>query len=58
MCIRDRYVVAGFMLYISRRVELEGWDMEIIFRNWMTNYREPIDQLELNNDHHLNGVKK
>ena len=56
--IAPLYVVAGFMLYISRRVELEGWDIEIIFRNWMTNYREPIDQLELNDDHHLNGVKK
>jgi len=35
------YVAAGFMLYISRRVELEGWDIEICFRDWMANYRSP-----------------
>lgn len=29
------YTAAGFMLYISRRVELEGWDIEICFRDWM-----------------------
>jgi len=32
------YTAAGFMLYISRRVELEGWDIEICFRNWMAGY--------------------
>ena len=26
------YVAAGFMLYISRRVDLEGWDIELGFR--------------------------
>lgn len=26
------YVLAGFALYVSRRVELEGWDIEIRFR--------------------------
>lgn len=26
------YVGAGFSLYINRRVELEGWDLELIFR--------------------------
>ncbi|CAA0111161.1 Uncharacterised protein [BD1-7 clade bacterium] len=26
------YVVAGFMLYINRRIQLEGWDIEIQFR--------------------------
>lgn len=29
------YVAAGFMLYICRRIELEGWDIEICFRNWL-----------------------
>lgn len=29
------YVAAGFMLYIARRIELEGWDIEICFRDWM-----------------------
>ena len=27
------YIAAGFSLYISRRVELEGWDIEIRFRH-------------------------
>ena len=26
------YVVAGFTLYISRRIELEGWDIELRFK--------------------------
>jgi len=26
------YVACGFMLYINRRVELEGWDIELSFR--------------------------
>ena len=30
------YVAGGFMLYISRRIELEGWDIEICFREWLT----------------------
>ena len=29
------YVTSGFTLYISRRVELEGWDIEISFRDWL-----------------------
>jgi len=32
------YVASGFMLYISRRIELEGWDIEICFRDWVTKY--------------------
>jgi len=32
------------MLYICRRVELEGWDIEIVFRNWMSNYKAPQAQ--------------
>lgn len=26
------YVAAGFMLYLNRRIELEGWDIELVFR--------------------------
>ena len=37
------YVAAGFMLYICRRVELEGWDIEITFRNWMSEFRAPVE---------------
>lgn len=29
------YCASGFMLYISRRIELEGWDIEMSFRDWM-----------------------
>jgi len=36
------FTAAGFMLYISRRIELEGWDIEIVFRNWMAGFRAPI----------------
>jgi len=44
------YVAAGFMLYISRRVELEGWDIEICFRDWMANYRSPSAREAQGND--------
>lgn len=27
------YVAGGFALYLNRRVELEGWDLEVAFRN-------------------------
>lgn len=30
--IEPFYVAAGFMLYLNRRTELEGWDIELIFR--------------------------
>lgn len=38
------YCASGFMLYICRRIELEGWDIEICFRDWMNGFtpREPI----------------
>lgn len=43
------YVASGFMLYISRRVELEGWDIEICFRDWMANYKaHPNSELGVN----------
>jgi hypothetical protein len=38
------YTAAGFMLYISRRVELEGWDIEICFRDWMREHKPQADQ--------------
>jgi len=43
------YVISGFMLYISRRIQLEGWDIEITFRNWVEGYRKPISHLHLDN---------
>jgi hypothetical protein len=30
--IEPFYVAAGFMLYLNRRTELEGWDIELVFR--------------------------
>ncbi len=33
------YTASGFILYISRRVELEGWDIEICFRDWMNDFK-------------------
>ncbi|MCO1332752.1 DUF4129 domain-containing protein [Microbulbifer sp. OS29] len=29
------YIVSGFCLYIGRRIELEGWDIEIQFRDFL-----------------------
>jgi hypothetical protein len=39
------YTAAGFMLYISRRVEIEGWDIEICFREWMADYQSPAEKV-------------
>jgi len=33
LVIEPFYVAAGFMLYINRRTILEGWDIELSFRN-------------------------
>jgi len=41
------YAAGGFMLYISRRIELEGWDIEICFRDWMTEFNaNPLSRIE------------
>lgn len=40
------YVAGGFMLYISRRVELEGWDIEMCFRDWMSKHRDAAPAVE------------
>lgn len=34
------YTLAGFSLYISRRIELEGWDIEIRFRHLIEQHKE------------------
>ena len=34
------YVASGFMLYIARRIQLEGWDIELRFRDWMAKYND------------------
>lgn len=40
------YVASGFMLYISRRVEIEGWDIEICFRDWMAKHKDHLPETE------------
>lgn len=32
LIIEPLYVAAGFMLYLNRRTELEGWDIEVAFK--------------------------
>jgi hypothetical protein len=39
--VEPMYVAAGFMLYLHRRIELEGWDIEIAFRR-MAQRLEPL----------------
>lgn len=34
------YTMAGFSLYINRRVQLEGWDIEIRFRHLLERYQK------------------
>jgi len=40
------YCAAGFSLYICRRIELEGWDIEMCFRDWMLGYSRPQEHAE------------
>jgi len=36
------YVAAGFALYLNRRTHLEGWDIELIFRQLAARLESPI----------------
>ncbi len=38
------YTMAGFALYINRRIELEAWDIEIRFRNLANRYSSQQEQ--------------
>ncbi|SEA14122.1 DUF4129 domain-containing protein [Microbulbifer marinus] len=38
------YIVSGFCLYIGRRIELEGWDIEIQFRNLLDRHQRAQKQ--------------
>jgi len=40
MLIEPIYVCMGFSLYINSRIEVEGWDLEIIFRNFAEKLKE------------------
>jgi hypothetical protein len=51
MCIIGPfYAVAGFILYISRRIDLEAWDIEIRFRHLAAEYqsRQKLAQASTN----------
>ncbi|MCL2809197.1 MAG: hypothetical protein FWD24_03915 [Treponema sp.] len=39
MLIESIYVCMGFCVYINSRIEIEGWDLEITFRNLAENYK-------------------
>jgi hypothetical protein len=39
MLVESVYVCMGFGLYINSRVEVEGWDLQILFRRLAGNYR-------------------
>lgn len=38
------YVAAGFMLYLNRRTQLEGWDIELDFRRLAQRIEQPGEQ--------------
>lgn len=52
------YAIAGFALYVSRRIELEGWDIEIAFRD-LARQREQAEQSSdgLTRHERLQGAK-
>ncbi|MCL2720772.1 MAG: hypothetical protein FWD47_05480 [Treponema sp.] len=39
MLIESLYVCMGFSVYINSRIDIEGWDLEITFRNLAENYK-------------------
>jgi hypothetical protein len=41
MLIESLYVCMGFGLYINSRVEVEGWDLEVLFRSFLKNSPRP-----------------
>lgn len=41
MIVEPFYVAGGFALYINRRTQLEGWDIEIAFRQLAQRVRNP-----------------
>ena len=40
MVVETLYICMGFSLYINSRITVEGWDLEIIFRNFAEKIRE------------------
>jgi hypothetical protein len=40
LVVESLYVCMGFGLYLNSRVEVEGWDIELLFRKFATRYRK------------------
>jgi hypothetical protein len=40
LVVESLYVCMGFGLYLNSRVEVEGWDIELLFRKFTTRYRK------------------
>ncbi|GHT91608.1 hypothetical protein FACS1894140_2470 [Spirochaetia bacterium] len=40
--IESLYVCMGFGLYINSRVEVEGWDLEVLFRSFLKDSPQPV----------------
>ena len=47
MLVETIYVCMGFSLYINSRVEVEGWDIEILFRNFAEKHKDKIKNVFL-----------
>jgi hypothetical protein len=41
LLVESLYVCMGFGLYLNSRVEVEGWDIELLFRKFAARYRRP-----------------
>ncbi|WP_163833084.1 hypothetical protein [Spartinivicinus ruber] len=39
------YVASGFFLYLNRRILLEGWDIELIFRQMAASHKQPAKSI-------------
>ncbi|GHV49569.1 hypothetical protein AGMMS49579_01640 [Spirochaetia bacterium] len=42
MLVESLYVCMGFGLYINSRVEVEGWDLEVLFRSFLQKSPRPV----------------
>lgn len=42
--VEPLYVASGFSLYLNRRSELEGWDIDVAFRRLATRVTTPVSQ--------------
>ncbi len=47
LIVEPFYVAGGFSLYINRRTELEGWDIEIVFRQLAQRIKGAVETMVL-----------